>query len=209
MDVSIEGTAFATCLLSATRTISLFFPFYQINRKAVAIATLIFLVQEVLRCLIFKIYFNNINPSETFRSPVFGKNLMTIMILTVVLLTMLSSILSSWKLLKKRQKFDKATVDHRGQAQQTNNNQKATVTIVIVSFLFCFFNTVFCISLYFGFFEFPPETSFSELVVLALRGFALLLAIPFNSAVNPIVYFVRKKDMRAFIKELIPKTACM
>ena len=211
IDASINSTAFATCILTMTRTISLCFPFYQINRKAVAVATLTFLAQEVLKCLLIKFYFPLTNGADKLPSlmyEIYASYSMIIMLSTVILLNLVSSILSVWKLLKNRRNIEIATVDHGRQAQRTNNNQKATVTILIVSFLFCFFNTVFCISLYFGFFEFGPETSSTHVIVLVLRGFAFWLAVPLNSAINPIVYFTRKRDMRKFIRGLLPNIAC-
>ena len=47
--VFMESTAFATCLLSVTRTICLTRPFWRVNVRAVVVATVLFNVYTVFR----------------------------------------------------------------------------------------------------------------------------------------------------------------
>ena len=84
--VSIDSTAFATCLLIVTRTISICYPFYQINKKAVQIAALVFLIQEILR-LFVKLYAYYINTSRSVLSfcTEFDNYLMLVLLSIVIL----------------------------------------------------------------------------------------------------------------------------
>ena len=205
-DFSVESSAFATCVLSVTRTVSLFFPFYQMQKQAVGIASLIFLVQEVLR-LIFKFYFNDVKEKKQNLIYVEFDNGFTIVLLSMVTLVSLgSSLLSAWKLLGKRKKLQVAPVVDRNLGARMKTNQKATVTIIIVSILFCFFNSVFCVSLYFLIFggRDSPKVRKMGTIETVLYAFSLWFAVPLNSAINPIIYFTRKKDMVKYLMELIP-----
>ena len=201
MEVALESTAFATCLLSVTRTISLCYPFYQINKKGVQIASLIFLIQEILRSIL-EFYFYYISASRIYYYVDNGLRIITILI--IILVNLVSSILSARKLLSKRKQLGIAPVYDDNQGPRTNTNQKATSTILIISILFCFFNIVYCIALYF---TVKYSKAFYNKMPLALKtvhDFSLWLALPLNSAINPIIYFVRKKDMRDYIKDLLP-----
>ena len=199
MHVSFESTAFATCLLSVTRTISLCFPFYQIHKKAIGIVALIFLLQEILRFILkFCIYYIYVSAVNFYLF--FDMGLMIVLISIVILVNIVSSILSARKLLKNRNQLGQAPDNSNNQGSRTNTNQKATVTILIISTLFCFFNTIFCIALYCAYsrYDVPPA-------LLPLYYVSLWLAPAINSAINPIIYFIRKEDMRKYIKNFIPK----
>ena len=199
MDVSFESTAFATCLLSVTRTISLCFPFYQIHKKAVGIAVLLFLLQEILRFILRFYIFYIYDSAENFYL-FFGMGLMIVLISIVILVNIVSSILSARKLLKNRNQLGQAPDNGNNQGSRTNTNQKATVTILIISTLFCFFNTIFCIALYYEYSRYDVPRA-----LLPLYNVSLWLAPAINSAINPIIYFIRKEDMRKYIKNFIPK----
>ena len=190
----VDGTAFATCLLSVTRAISLSIPFYQIRKGAVGIASLILLAQEVVRFTLRLSYPNS----------AFYKNLDVGLIISVlaivILVSLFSSVLSAWKLLGGRKKLGVVPGNDSKSAPRTN--QKATVTIIIVSFLFCFLSTISCITLLLQYRGVIPQTLLMEL----LYQFSLWLAIPLNSAINPVIYFTRKRDMRRYIWELFTNT---
>ena len=203
LDFSLESTAFATCLLSVTRTISLCLPFYRIEKRAVKIAGIIFFVQGVLRFLL-RFYFYYIKESQLQFYIKFDNGVMIVLLSVVILINLVSCILSSWQLRNRRKNLRVAPVNDDKQAPHTNSKQKATVTILIISIFFCFFNSIFGISLCHEFFvsgldpmRFP--------ILMAFLQFAMWLAVPLNSTINPIIYFIRKKDMRKFFKELLTK----
>ena len=201
MEVALESTAFATCLLTVTRTISLCYPFYQINKKGVQIASLIFLIQEILRSIV-RFYFYYISASRTYYYVDNGIRIASILI--IIFVNLVSSILSARKLLSKRKQLGIAPVYDDNQGPRTNTNQKATSTILIISILFCFFNIVYCIALYFTVKHSKAMFDKLPLALKIVHGFSLWLALPLNSAINPIIYFIRKKDMREYIKDLLP-----
>ena len=194
-DVSIESTAFATCLLTVTRTISLCFPFYSICKKTVGIAGLTSFVLVVSRILL-RFYFVT-KPSEICFYIQFDVGVTIVSLSTIILVNLFSSALSTIKLLSDREKVQDVMAHYHNQGR---TNQKATITILLVSVLFCFFNAIFCVSLCLQFLGgCHPRT------LPALWELSLWLAIPLNSAINPIIYFTRKKDMGKYLKELFTK----
>ena len=201
--LSAESTAFATCVQSVTRTISLCFPFYLIQKKALTIAAITFLVQEVFRYVLrFYIYNRRVSDVELYRR---YDSVAMIALLSIVILTNLfSSMLSVWKLSGSRRKLRIAPANGNV-AHRTKTNQKATVTILIISILFCFFNAIFCITMYFETIEGRDthRLDTSPTLLLVLYGFSFGLAVPLNSAINPIIYFTRKREMTKYIQELI------
>ena len=206
LDLGVDSTAFATCLLSVTRTIKLCFPFYQINKKAVGVTAVSFFFQEIVRSFV-KYYFFYIDEFKQWPNAMkFDRHLMIISISVVVVINLVSSAVSAWKLLNTRNKLAPSQDNANRPAPGTNRNRRATVTILIVSILFCFFNASFCLSLYFIAWLFDPTKKPLPVVVTVLHAVALWLAVPFNSAVNPLIYFARKKDMRKSIKEIVVNT---
>ena len=202
-DLVLNSSAFATCLLSFTRTISLCYPFYQIQKKAVGIAALIFLVQAVLSVLIrFYLHFTSETEKEYMDSMDLVIRVMIVVISFIIVVNLVSSVLSAWKLWRDQKKVGVTPVN---QGPRTNTSQRATVTILIVTILFCFFNAIFCISLFFVEYYENPANDIPQLQML-LHGVPLWLAVPLNSAINPIIYFIRKKDMRNYImKDLLSR----
>ena len=195
-DLAVNSSAFATCLLSVTRTISLCYPFYQIQKKAVGMAALIFLVQEVLTVLIrFYLHFTSETEKEYMDSMDLVIRVMIVVISFIIVVNLVSSVLSAWKLWRDQKKVGVTPVN---QGSRTNTSQRATVTILIVTILFCFFNAIFCISLFFVEYHENPANDIPQLQML-LHGVPLWLAVPLNSAINPVIYFIRKKDMRNYI----------
>ena len=201
--VSIDSTAFATCLLIVTRTISICYPFYQINKKAVQISALVFLVQEILR-LLLKLYAYFINTSRSVLSfcSEFDNSLMIVLLSIVILVSLVSLISSAWKLLNNQFQIGVAQNNEDNQSPRTNRNQKAVITILMVTILFCVLNSFFCIAAFLFVYHHGDTNKMSTL--LPLYQFSLWIALPLNSAINPIIYFIRRKDMREYIKDLLP-----
>ena len=200
MNICVETTAFATCLLSVTRTVSLFFPFYQINRNVCGIAVLIFTKQELARFFL-SLYFFFVQKSSSNLFHDINKDFMILLLSTAIICSFVSSSLSAWKLLSNKKKRIIPSIYDNVRAQALNKNQKATITILIVCTLFCILNTVFIINLYLTKTRKSIETP--SAAVIFLHEFSLWLAVPLNSALNPAIYFIRKKEMRVFIKNIL------
>ena len=207
LDFSLESTAFATCLLSVTRTISLCLPFYRIEKRAVKIAGIIFFVQEVLRFLL-RFYFYFIKTSQLQFYIGFDNGVMMVLLSIVILINLFSSLLSMWKLLSSRKQLKLTSGNNDKQDPRTKANQKATITILIVSIFFCFFNTIYCVAMYLQFFGPDGLASSLSPISMAFFEFSFWLAIPLNSAINPIIYFTRNRDMRKYFKGLLHKDFC-
>jgi hypothetical protein len=197
-DVSVESTAFATCLLGVTRWISIRFPFYNVKKRAIVVAITAFLGQEVLRALL-RFYFYYIDtPSLDFYVK-FDNAVMIVLLTIFVLINSISCILLAWELLtnNKRGQDNPVTVD-----SMIKSSRRASVTVLIVSAFFLFFNTVFAFSLYMEIFLVGPDEVKLSHSVRLLRIFTVCLAIPLNSAINPLIYFLRRRTMRQHVWEL-------
>ena len=180
----MDGTAFVTCLLSVTRGIGIAFPFYQIKGKLlVKVGIVVFIMMELSGILITPTGFiNRILISRTVMGSL------------VILVVVSATVVSVYKLTRE---------DLQGAAGRVDtNNRKATWTVVILSTLFFVFNSIL-LGATVVLFDYIAVAKIEFAISFAYFGF--LLAIPFNSAVNPIVYLVRRSDMRQFFSERLPK----
>ena len=177
----IDGTAYMTCLLSVTRAIGIAAPFYQMKSKLLVIlGIIVFVMIEFIQIIFFLG-----TAAESLRA--FG-NVRLLMSLLIMLTVVGGTIVAVYKLMRD---------DLPGAAERVNrNNRRATWTVVILSVLFLVFNLILLgvtmnIFVNTGHIQEDPS-------VLALSFFCLFLAIPLNSAINPIVYITRRSDMRQF-----------
>ena len=195
LDVSMEITGFATCLLGATRVISVCCPFYHLNRKALKAATAAFVGQDILRA-VFRFYIFYVDPSKLNFFIEFDNVALMVLISVFILVNTTSSILLSWKLLTDvRNKRDSPI----NQDTTNRNKIRATVTVLIVSGFFLSFNIIFGIGEYFRTFV-GSERMDAKVLVFVIC--AVWLALPLNSAVNPIIFFLRKREMREYVQQL-------
>ena len=198
MDLSIESTGFATCLLGVTRVISVCFPFFQMNEKALHLTKAAFIGQEIFRALLRFYFFYVESPKLHFYKD-FDNAVMIVLLTLFILVNTTSSILLSWKLLTDIKAKDDS---HNNQDLTRRKKIRATVTVLIVSGFFLFFNTLFGIALYLEIFVGIDEVTTKVYVFLIL---VVWLAMPLNSALNPLIFFSRKREMRDFVKQL-PRT---
>ena len=196
MNICVETTAFATCLLSVTRTISLCFPFYPINRNMCGTSVAVFLIQEFVRFILF-----HLNKSRYDFFHVLNKYLIMSVITSAIICSFISSSLSVWKLLSNKKKNRVPSIHADVRANTSDKNQKATITILIVSILFCLMNSIYCVNIHIRLAQ-PAEARTTSTVLVLLHEFSIWLAIPLNSALNPAIYFTRKMEMRVFIKRI-------
>ena len=197
-DVSVETTGFATCLLGVTRVISVCFPFYKINGKVLTSVKATFISIEIVRAIIRVYFFADLSETEISLS-LYGKIEYTVMIILLTLFILVnttSTVLLSWKLLTDV-KVDTDSNDNQDVARR--NKVRATVTVLIVSGFFLFLNIFFCTALFLETFAVKHGVTTGVYVFVII---AIWLAIPQNSAVNPLIFFLRKREMRDYIKQL-------
>ena len=178
----LDGTAFATCVLSFTRMLAVCKPYYTINGKAIGIATTLFLLFDAVvpTVLYFKEVFDSGNDIRYLQS--------SCTLFLIIIVVVACNVASVVQLLRCEKDIGKESV--------SSTTKKATITVAILSGLFCFFNIAFAFFIGCNSFDEcePTDEHF--------KWFIRLMIIPLNSALNPVVYFIRKKNMRVYVKEV-------
>ena len=194
--VFTESTALATCLLSVTRAISLSFPFYSVNEKVVKFGTVLSFVYIILKqgtLLGLQLSFHSkdkVDEGEEFYADI-SKIITFITLIILVVIVLISNSLTGYKLLFCR---DEAII-------QGTNTRRAGITVFILSSLFIVTNILYIAvgGIMIVFSEELPELKETDPKVLLMQA-VMQFSVPINSACNPIVYFCRKANMRAYIK---------
>ena len=109
-----------------------------------------------------------------------------------IIVVVLSSLIAAYWLLRKTKS------DIRG--RKSESNRQATITILILSVTFCLVNATFISA---GVMAFCIRTDVFEdsTYLRTYREIVFTLAQCLNSAINPMIYLTRKKDMRKFLLE--------
>ena len=178
--VSVEVTYFITCLLSVRRLINLIRPLYLVKRITLNIAIAIFSIAmvaiEVVMWILSKFY-------KEEELVVYVSEGRCVGLLALICIIISSSLAGFIKLNKSY------TQD------QHRRTRYATVTVGILSAIFCFCNIgPLLIS---GLIAFHPEGSESLPPIVFVIAQSILF--PLNSACNPVVYITRRSDMRTFL----------
>ena len=182
--VFLEATGFATCLLSSARCISLCWPFYNVKGHYIAFSAVLVLSYTLSREMVMA----RIVDRETYYLKGLSKIHMGILqseiglMILVVLLTNICSIL------KLRFKPNKT-------AQSSRNNIQATTTVAILSVFYCFLHGCYLVTGILYFFCGHDLNNGSWLLY-----FGIFYAAPLNSAINPLIYMLRKRDMKRYLK---------
>ena len=184
LQVSVRCSAFSTCLVSVTRTIKVCRPFYSIKGISVGISFLLYFLLALGNEIAFMIFTEIINYRKEFY--LIQSSSRTVIISVVAF----SSIITACCLLKKSEIEVNNSADKR----------HATVTIFILSAVFCLLNLTF-ISFYITNFIFLKPNILIETYIYHLQ-IASHIAILLNSVVNPMIYMARKKEMREFVSDL-------
>ena len=188
--VCSESTAFATCLLSVTRAISLSFPFYSLNKTAVLYTTILYFV-----CLFGKettfVTLKILNPDSEIADNTHLISLCSLILFVTI--SIISNIVTGYKLLSSSE----------ANIETGANTKRAGVTVFILSSLFIFFNLLYIIAavIYNTNYETIEQLDPSDPKTFMMES-VLQFAIPLNSACNPIIYFIRKATMRAYVRRL-------
>ena len=200
-DSTVGCSAFITCLLSLTRTISLLSPFYQIHKKALGLAGLVFLLQEVVRILLWFYFFYFRSLAELYLYYHLHFSILFGSLNVVIVVNVASSALSSWKLLRARRMSRVSSGAAGGQMSGDKNNRRATVTILLVTVQSVILNSLFCVSLALSFYLGTNVTSANlSSCTKSIYMFSIWLSVPLNSAINPLIYLARKREMRRHLQ---------
>ena len=182
-----ENTGFATLLLSVTRCLSVINPMSRIRGLRVAVSACIFIVYTTSREIIF--YLIWIFARTTYSSQVHA-TIIASEIGLLVIFVIVANLISVSTLLRSGNVAE----------QSREAGFQATLTIFILSALFCVFNATYCISFVIHVYSNKP---INDNVAL---WFGAFYAVPINSALNPIIYFWRKKEMKEYLMNLMKAT---
>ena len=164
----IDGTGFATCVISVVRAIGISSPFYRIKGKLlVIVGVMVFILLEIIGVVVS--IFISSDMLVIARMAITG---------LIVLVVFTTTLISVCKLCRAGKDLN---------ASGKDNSRKASWTVIIISAVFSFLNFIFLAGIVILFLGEP---------IIAV--FSLFFAIPLNSAVNPIIYLTRRKDMRQF-----------
>ena len=190
---SVFITGLLTCLLAVIRTINLVFPLHVINWTAVKVIPVICSV-VVVTCEIFHIAGNWSNFAAArkitvaFKIPrIFGFLVQASVFLTVVL-TNITSLCT-------------LNFSQSSHTETRNIKRRATITVSIISAIYCVCNIGFMV--FFGIYTFSePNSLITMAVPTEVRYISNYILLSLNSACNPVVYLIRKEDMRSYVKTL-------
>ena len=186
----VGATAFSTVLLSVTRTISLLSPFYEINQKGIVVSTALYWICALLiNFLVFRI------------------DMWVVIIYTMAelsLFIMIVAICSVICVVKLRSNNNLSNTD--------STRRRATVTIIIISILFCIVNTAYLVGNFYAWLVLMPMVesgvSIKAAELFMINLYTTFVGVPLNSTINPLIYFARKKEMRAHINTTCFKFWC-
>jgi hypothetical protein len=186
-NVAFDSTGFLTCLISVTRAIKIYRPFFSIKGVWAAASFLLFFL-----CLITKVVISKFlvieDPIEVRK---YYSGLSSLITLSIVIAVVLSSILTAYWLLCKSEFKRKIS----------KNNRHATITVLILSAIFFMMNAIFVSAAIISFcirIKIIEECT----SIRAFRDIAFSLSQSLNSTINPMIYLTRKKEMRQFVVEI-------
>ena len=181
-----EGTGYATLLLSVTRCISMYSPFYRMKNRPIVHASIAFFVYLLTKNTICIVCFEISHPicqklSEEHLKFAIGCEMMCIIFIVLV-----TNVVAVVKLHTTPTKLGQET---------PNSNRNVTITVVALSAVFC------CLNL-FKYSVVIAARVTTDFRFATLYNVAIYVAIPLNSALNPVVYIVRTSSMRRYAVDL-------
>ena len=204
-NLGVECTALSTCLLGILRLIAIRFPYYRIRKKVLVAVSMTFIILEIFR-EILRLYFFFLDKSNLAFYLKFHNAAMISVLTVAIAINSISSILLSIHLLSGSKKPGSGRNNNYNQTSMSKSSRRGTVTILILSSSFLVCNLLYGISLYILLSTKPVPLTPKPSTPKRLLGIILLwLMIPLNSALNPLVYFVRRKEMRNFICNLLSR----
>ena len=204
-NLGVECTALSTCLLGILRLIAIRFPYYQVRKKVLVVVSMTFIYLEIFR-EILRLYFFFLNKSNLAFYLKFHNAAMISVLTLAIAINSISSILLSMHLLGSSKRPGSGRNNNYNQKSMTKSSRRGTVTILILSTSFLVCNSLYGISLYILISRrLGPQTPKPSAPKRLLGNILLWSIIPLNSALNPLVYFLRRKEMRNFIRNLLTK----
>ena len=196
LELLVAATAFATCLLSVTRTISLVYPFYIIKKKAIAICIVFYWITLMVSKFLLPIL------NLKYIHEVYNITELSLIVFIVIVCLVIC-------ILKLR-------INDKNPAITNSARRYATITILVISGVFCVVNIAVIIGLTSGsWVEVPKKGEPMDkdaqnkfLLIAWITFYAVFVGIPFNSAINPIIYFIRKKQIRDYVKTTFIGRCC-
>lgn len=183
----VELSSFATVVLTVTRAISSCNPFYKIRKSRLISVMSVYYIIIMMKYSTYSIfseveYLNYI--LDMIMAPSLGLN---------VVIVISANTAAIFRLVDTSGKRTLGCVN--------KYNKQATITILILSLMFCFFNLFYLV-------VFVRYLLGLETVSPVFRNCVVVMSIPANSAINPIIYLVRKQEMRRFICDLMTSSGC-
>ena len=188
--VFLETTGFATCLLSAARCISLYAPFYRVKGHYIAFAATFVISYTLLREMVLARAVDRRTYYVTGLSLVHMGILQSEIGLMIVVVLVLNVSSMTMLLMKSKRA-----------AQSRKNSVHATITVAILSFFYCVLHSCYLITGILYFFYGYNLNNGSWFLY-----FGIFYAAPLNSAINPFIYLLRKKDMNRYLKHFAKTT---
>ena len=185
---SLECTGFVTTLMTVVRTFATYFPFSKPKEKYLAwssVALFIYSAAKSSACVglnysIVRVY--NI--------------LLLVSVFVTISVVFMANAFTMTKLL-----CDAKEISSRSVSPSARQNRKATVTIFILSACFCILNLLYGVVL-------CNVVVGKETITAMFRNTIVFTTVPLNSALNPVVYFFRKKEMRRFFSRNLSRCLC-
>ena len=180
----VFATGFLTCILSVKRAINLVFPLHTINWKLVKVSVVVYCVIMTVLQLMFLIVIN-------FKDVAKFISVSTLYQITFWILASLFVIV----VLANTLCVGKIYLSH---SQTVSWKRKATITVAIISAIYCICNIGFLVNI--GIYLYS-KAIYQSFPTTALNVFTFIF-VPLNSACNPVVYLIRRADMRTYVKTL-------
>ena len=190
--VAGESTAFSTCLLSIVRCWCLCRPFNKVKMRSLVLPTFCFLVYIVSRETAFIIVSWTCGVEcgrDTFE---ITRHYLTIASISIIIFLV---VVSNAKSIRK-------VISARGSEDLVEVTKRAAVTVFLVAANFCLYNTSFIVLFCYFLFKIPHEERDNKTIDV-LEYLTYRVFLPMNSATNPLIYLIRKLEMRQFVLGLL------
>ncbi|KAL5249432.1 hypothetical protein ACHWQZ_G018326 [Mnemiopsis leidyi] len=192
--VAGESTAFSTCLLSVVRCWCLSLPFNRVTTRSLVRSTFCFLLYIVSREAAFVVLTWTCQDYHGCGLATFEvvRHYLTIGSMSIIIfLVVVSNAISI-----------KKVISSRGSEDLVEVTKRAAVTVLLVSANFCLYNTSFIV-LFCYFLKIPHAQARGNKTIRVLEYLTYRVFLPMNSATNPLIYLVRKLEMRQFVLGLL------
>ena len=188
--VAVYNTCFVTILIAVTRAISISRPFYHIRGKLVIIAAAVFTVYSATLKAVL-IYKGEDKNSQALEWQISNLSEGVFFISLTFIIVLVSNIKCVLKLIRP------------GPQNVSKTKADAVKTVLILSMVFCLTNCMMLVSVMRNLYGTLQGQGGSGRELLSSLGNWLLLL---NSTCNPIVYLIRKQNMRDWLRRSLNRS---